>query len=92
MSGDIIARLLGFLEWEDSGLDELVKLYCRGCFDHEQYAALDDAGDVDDERVALQRVFIDLDVNWGDENFPYSGEFHIPKPCHFCSFLSSRPQ
>ena len=62
VSGDIIARLLGLIEREETDLDELVKLYCQGCFDHEQYAALDDAGDVDDERVALQRVFIDLDV------------------------------
>ena len=62
VSGDIIARLLGLVEREETDLDELVKLYCQGCFDHEQYAALDDAGDVDDERVALQRVFIDLDV------------------------------
>ena len=62
VSGDIIACLLELLEREETGLGELVKLYCRGCFDHEQYAALDDAGDVDDERVALQRVFIDLDV------------------------------
>jgi hypothetical protein len=62
ISGDIIARLLGLIEKEETDLDELVKLYCQGCFDHEQYAALDDAGDVEDERVALQRIFIDLDV------------------------------
>jgi len=58
VSGDIIARLLGLIEREETDMDELVKLYCQGCFDHEQYAALDDAGDVEDERVALQRVFV----------------------------------
>jgi hypothetical protein len=62
VSGDIIACLLKLIEREETDLDELVKLYCQGCFIHEQYAALDDAGDVEDERVALQRVFIDLDA------------------------------
>jgi hypothetical protein len=62
VTGDIIARLLRLIEEKETNLDELVKLYCKGCFVHEQYAALDDAGDVEDERVALQRVFIDLDV------------------------------
>ena len=62
VSGDIIARLLEMLEQEKTDLDELVKLYCQGCFDHEQYALLDDAGDVEDDRISLQRIFIDLDV------------------------------
>lgn len=62
VSGDIIAHLLGLIERENTDLDELVSLYCQGCFTHEQYADLDDAGDVEDERIALQRVFIDLDV------------------------------
>ncbi len=70
VSGDIIARLLRLMEDKETELDELVKLYCQGCFDHEQYAALDDAGDVEDERVALQRVFIDLDVK--PPTFPQS--------------------
>jgi len=62
VSGDIIACLLGLIEREETNLDEIVKLYCQGCFTHEQYAAIDDAGDVEDERVALQRVFVDLDT------------------------------
>ena len=62
VSGDIIARLLGMIEGKEADLDELVKLYCQGCFTHEQYAALDDAGDVEDRRVELQRIFIDIDV------------------------------
>lgn len=62
VSGDIIARLLRLIEREETDLDELVKLYCQGCLDHEKYAALDDAGDVEDEQVELQRVFIDLDA------------------------------
>ena len=61
-SGDIIARLLRLIEKEETDIDELVRLYCQSCYLHEQYAALDDAGDVEDERVALQHVFIDLDV------------------------------
>ncbi len=62
VSGDIIAHLLGLVDEEKTELDELINLYCHGCFIHEQYADLDDAGDVEDERIALQRVFIDLDV------------------------------
>jgi len=62
VSGDIIACLLRLIEREETDLDEIVKLYCHGCFTHEQYAALDDAGDIEDERVVLQRVFIDLDA------------------------------
>jgi hypothetical protein len=62
VSGDIIACLLRLVEREETDLDGLVKLYCQGCFIHEQYAALDDAGDIEDERVVLQRVFIDLDA------------------------------
>ena len=62
VSGDIIAYLLRLIQREESNLDEIVKLYCQGCFIHEQYAAIDDAGDVEDERVALQHVFVDLDT------------------------------
>lgn len=62
VSGDIIACLLRLIEREETNLDEIVKLYCQGCFTHEQYAAIDDAGDVEDERVALQHVFVDLDT------------------------------
>jgi hypothetical protein len=62
VSGDIIARLLSMTKKEETDLDELVELYCQGCFSHEKYAALDDAGDVEDERIELQRLFIDLDA------------------------------
>lgn len=61
--GDIIASLLGLLEERKTGFDDLIKLYCQGCFEHERHALLDDAGDVEDERISLPRVFIDLDVN-----------------------------
>jgi hypothetical protein len=60
--GDIIARLMNMLDGHVQDTDEGVRLYCQGCFDHEQYAALDDAGDVEDKRVALQKVFVDLTV------------------------------
>lgn len=61
-SGDIIAALMKLLKLEKKNSAELIKLYCQACYDHEKYAALDDAGDVEDERVALQRLFVDLDV------------------------------
>jgi len=62
VAGDIIARLLGYVESEKTHLEELVRLYCQGGFVHERSAALDDAGDIEDKPVALHRVFIDLDV------------------------------
>lgn len=62
VSGDIISRLLEIVDQNYTDLDEIVKLYCYGCFNHEQYAHLDDAEDVEDERIELQRVFVDLDV------------------------------
>jgi hypothetical protein len=60
--GDIIARLMKMLDGPVQDLDETVRLYCQGCFDHEQYATLDDAGDLEDKRVPLQQVFVDLTV------------------------------
>jgi len=62
ITGDIIARLLEILDEEGTYLDEIVKLYCQGCFDHEQFIALHDMGDVEDDRITLQGVFVDLDV------------------------------
>jgi len=62
VSGDIIAYLLNLIERDQTDLDELVRLYCEGCHAHEQYAALDDAGDIEEKRVELQKVFVDLKV------------------------------
>ncbi len=62
VSGDIIARLLGMLEQKEADLDELVKLYCQGCLKHEKFAVLDDAGDIEEKRIELPSVFVDLDV------------------------------
>ena len=79
VGGDIVARLLGLLEARETDLDELMRLYCHGCFVHEQSAALDDAGDVEDKPVELERVFVDLDVKpskpWSD---PALAE-HLPE-------------
>lgn len=62
ISGDIIASLLGVVEYQKNDIEEIVKLYCSACFIQENSAGLDDAGDTDDRKVALQNVFIDLDV------------------------------
>jgi len=79
VSGDIIAHLLGIIKHEETELVELVKLYCHGCFIHEESAALDDAGDLDDKPIELQKVLIDLDVT----PKPFSRDLHqlndIPK-------------
>ncbi len=62
VAGDVISRLLGLVEGKKTKLDDIIKMYCQGCFIHEQSAVLDDAGDVEDEKIELERVFIDLDV------------------------------
>jgi nucleoside-triphosphatase THEP1 len=62
VAGDAISRLLGLVEGKKTKLDDIIKMYCQGCFIHEQSAVLDDAGDVEDEKIELERVFIDLDV------------------------------
>ncbi|MFK9090110.1 NACHT domain-containing protein [Bacillus salipaludis] len=62
VSGDIIAKLLGIIECNENDLDEKVKLYCQGAYSYESAASLDDAGDIDDQKIELQKVFIDLDV------------------------------
>jgi predicted NACHT family NTPase len=62
LSGDIIALLLGILQEKETRFDELVKLYCQGCSDNEKFAILDDAGDIEEKRIELPLVFIDLDV------------------------------
>jgi hypothetical protein len=62
LTGDIIASLLGLIKQKEKDLEEIVQLYCQGCFDHEHSAVLDDAGDIEDKPVPLQEVFIDLSV------------------------------
>lgn len=63
VTGDVIACLLGLLDRDRNQLDDLVKLYCQGCFDHEKHAILDDAGDVEDKPISLANVFVDLNVS-----------------------------
>ncbi|GLX67468.1 NACHT domain-containing protein [Paenibacillus glycanilyticus] len=62
VSGDVIARLLGFVSKTENEIDELVRLYSQYCYLQESAAALDDAGDTEDTKVPLQKVFIDVDV------------------------------
>ena len=62
VSGDIISKLMGIVMGEKDDLDEKVKLYCQGSYMYESAASLDDAGDVDDQNIDLQKIFIDLNV------------------------------
>jgi hypothetical protein len=66
VTGDIVSYLLGVIEQGKERLDEIVKLYCQGCFDHERHAVLDDAGDVEDKPIPLDNVFVDLTVTLPD--------------------------
>lgn len=78
-AGEIIAELLGLVTKEKNDLEQLVKLFCEGCFEQEQYAQLDDAGDVDDKRIELQHIFIDLDLEPSQDcNFPPVKKSKLP--------------
>ncbi|MBX9970690.1 hypothetical protein H7K06_24475 [Priestia aryabhattai] len=63
VSGDIISKLMGLVDERSSDLDEKVDLYCQGAYRYDSAVALDDAGDMDDQKVDLSKVFIDLNVN-----------------------------
>lgn len=60
--GDLIAELMDRNKAGRSALAEVVQLYAAACFDTEQYAQLDQAGDVAEKPIPLRRVFIDLFV------------------------------
>jgi hypothetical protein len=62
ITGDIIGKLIGVIDQKETILDEKVKLYCQSCFNYESSASLDDAGDMDDKKIELQKVFIDPEV------------------------------
>lgn len=101
--GDIIAYLLNMIKREETILDEIVKLYCQGCYHQEKYAVLDDAGDVDDKPVELQHLFIDLDIRPQElpkdkrklEKLPewlrQASEYKIRPSMEFLSIVEYRP-
>jgi hypothetical protein len=60
--GDLIAELMNYQCGRVSGLAETIRLYMTTSFRREQYAQLDQAGEVGEERMPLQKVFVDLDV------------------------------
>jgi hypothetical protein len=65
--GDVLAQLLAA---EDRKQDEVTKTlrgYIQTVFHREQYAQLDQAGDVSDEPVRLQKVFFDLAAQISDD-------------------------
>lgn len=60
--GDLIAELMGRKDLKERGLAEAVQLYVRTSFERDQYAQLDQAGEIGEKPMPLRRVFIDLDV------------------------------
>lgn len=65
--GDLIAELLDHFGPRKSALAETVQAYVRTSFDREQYAQLDQAGEIGEKPMPLRRVFIDLDVQLRNE-------------------------
>lgn len=62
--GDLIAELLERLPGSHSNLAETIKMYISTCFEREQYAQLDQAGEVSEDKILLKKVFVDLDVTY----------------------------
>ena len=60
--GDLIAELMDRSKAKKSSLAEAVLLYVRTSFEREQYAQLDQAGEIGERPMPLRRVFIDLNV------------------------------
>lgn len=60
--GDLIAELMDRSKTKKSSLAEAVLLYVRTSFEREQYAQLDQAGEIGERQMQLRRVFIDLNV------------------------------
>lgn len=61
--GDLIAKLLADGPGSKQRLAETVRLFLQDCFDKDQFAQLDQAGDTDPDRTTLlKRVFVDLEI------------------------------
>jgi hypothetical protein len=60
--GDLIAELLERRLQKRSALAESVLLYVTSTFNNEQYAQLDQAGEIAERPMPLRRVYVDLDV------------------------------
>jgi hypothetical protein len=65
--GDLIAELMDKRRRTKSDLAEAVQLYVRTSFEREQYAQLDQAGEIGEKPMPLRRVFIDLNVKLRSE-------------------------
>lgn len=61
--GDLIAELMAEFGAKQTELATTLQMYLRVCFDNEQYAQLDQAGEVDAKQLQLKSVFIDLDIH-----------------------------
>ncbi|MEU7589870.1 hypothetical protein AB0A95_26660 [Micromonospora sp. NPDC049230] len=68
--GDLIASLLRKHQAEQGEVERTIQAYLQAIFTREQYAQLDQAGDVSDHPVKLQQVFFDLAAR--------PGEYHSP--------------
>ncbi|MGA2308041.1 MAG: hypothetical protein ABSG57_00660 [Candidatus Bathyarchaeia archaeon] len=60
--GDLIGQLMRGGTTAPNQLADVIRLYISTCLYREQYTQLDQAGEVGEERLLLQKVFIDLDV------------------------------
>ncbi len=86
--GDLIAQLMRGGSTAPSQLAETVKLYVSTCLYREQYAQLDQAGEIGEERLLLQKVFIDLDVVPRELNYKI-GAYHLEGALRFDEMIQA---
>lgn len=65
-TGDVIQQLLSQAADSKTELAETIRLYLSSSFKYEQNAQLLQAGDTGEDRIPLQKVFIDLEANARD--------------------------
>jgi hypothetical protein len=77
--GDLIAELMAERRGARKRLAETVRLFLQDCFEKDQFAQLDQAGETDPDRTTLLRsVFVDLEIRpqgklvWSRENRSYA--------------------
>jgi len=72
VTGDLIAKLIAKQDAELSEVDRTIDSYVNVTFSREQNAQLDQAGDVSEDALKLQKLFFDLSTQ------PQEGSWHYP--------------
>ena len=78
VAGDLIAKLIAKQDAELNEVDRTIDSYLNVTFTREQNAQLDQAGDVSEDALKLQKLFFDLSTQpqYGSWHYPYEPGNH----------------